>query len=299
MIADGYTGRKGKGGFYRMNKEGGQKVKEAIDLQSGTYHVATKPKLESAELGKKGIGAVIAHPDKGGQYARSVLLQTLSYAAALVPEIADDLASVDAAMRTGYAWKYGPFEMIDAIGVDVFAAELAKDGMPVPALVKLAQGRSFYKAEGAHLLQLMPDGSYAALKRPAGVLLLADIKRAGPPVAKNTSASLWDIGDGVLCLEFTSKMNAIDDQIFAMYRKALALIGDGRSTAYKALVIHNEGENFSVGANLGIAMFALECRSLSADRPDGQRRAGGLQSLEICPIPGGLCPGRAGLGRRL
>lgn len=256
MIADGYTGRKGKGGFYRLNTAGGGKVKEAINLKTGEYKTASKPKLESAEAGKKGIGAVIAHPDKGGQYARAVLLQTLSYAASLMPEIADDIVSVDNAMKLGYAWKYGPFEMIDAIGADVFATELAKDGKPVPKFIETARGKSFYKVEGGRLMQLRLDGSYTPVLRPEGVLLLRDIKRASEPVAKNSSASLWDIGDGVLCCEFTSKMNSIDDQIFAMYRKAMGLIGDGKSK-WKALVIHNEGENFSVGANLGIAMFAL------------------------------------------
>jgi 3-hydroxyacyl-CoA dehydrogenase len=254
MIADGYTGRKGKGGFYRLNTTGGEKVKEAINLATGEFKKAGKPSLESAEAGKSGLKAVVLHPDKGGQYARSVLLQTLSYAASLVPEIADDIAAVDEAMRLGYVWKRGPFEMIDAIGVDVFAAELKKENMPVPPLVAL--GKPFYKVDGGKLLQLGIKGEYTAVVRAPGVLLLSDIKRGSEPVAKNPSASLWNIGDGVLCLEFTSKMNSMDDMIFAMYRKALSLIGDGKG-AYKALVVHNEGENFSAGANLGVAMFAL------------------------------------------
>lgn len=256
MIADGYTGRKGKGGFYRLNTAGGGKVKEAVNLKTGEYKTADKPRLESAEAGKKGIGAVIAHPDKGGQYARAVLLQTLSYAASLVPEIADDIVSVDNAMKLGYAWKYGPFEMIDAIGVDTFAAELAKDGKAAPKFIEVAKGKSFYKTEGGKLQQLKLDGTYTPVVRPEGVLLLSDIKRGSEPVTRNPSASIWDIGDGVLCFEFTSKMNSMDDMIFAMYRKALGLIGDGKGK-WKAMVIHNEGENFSVGANLGLAMFAL------------------------------------------
>lgn len=295
MIADGYTGRKGKGGFYRINKSGGDKVKEAINLKTGEYAKAGKASLESADAGKKGMKAVILHPDKGGQYARAVLLATLSYAASLVPEIADDVLSVDNAMKLGYAWKYGPFEMIDEIGVDTFIAELEKDKLPVPAFLKTAQGKSFYKVESGKLHQLKLDGSYAPVVRPAGVLLLSDIKRASQPVAKNGSASLWDIGDGVLCVEFTSKMNAIDDQIFAMYRKALSLIGDGKGT-YKGMVIHNEGDNFSVGANLGLAMFALNLGlypQIDQMVSEGQET---YKAIKYAPFPTVAAPSGMALG---
>jgi len=293
MIADGYTGRKGKGGFYRLNKSGTDKVKEAINLHTGEYSKAGKPSLESAELGKKGVGAVIAHPDKGGQYARAVLLQVLSYAAALVPEIADEVDAVDRAMKLGYNWKYGPFELIDAIGVETFAAELTRDKMPVPALVAL--GKPFYKLEDGKLLQLTPKGTYAAMSRAPGVLLLSDVKRASKPVAKNGSASVWDIGDGVLCLEFTSKMNSMDDQIFAMYRKVLGLIGDGKG-AFKALVIHNEADNFSVGANLGIAMFALNIGlypQIDQFVAEGQET---YKALKFAPFPVVAAPSGMALG---
>ncbi|HAT34728.1 MAG TPA: 3-hydroxyacyl-CoA dehydrogenase, partial [Rhodospirillaceae bacterium] len=114
LIADGYTGRKGKGGFYRLNREGGKRIKEAIDLGSGEYAQAKKPKLSSVEAAKKGgLKALLDHSDRGGKYAWAVWSKTLSYAASLVPEIADDIAAVDEAMRLGYNWKFGPFEMID------------------------------------------------------------------------------------------------------------------------------------------------------------------------------------------
>jgi len=295
MIADGYTGRKGKGGFYRLNNTNGEKVKEAINLQTGDYKKAAKPSLESADAGKAGIKAVMLHPDKGGQYARAVLLQTLSYAAALVPEISDELDAIDRAMKLGYAWKYGPFELIDAIGVDVFAAELKKENMPVPALVAL--DKPFYKTEGGKLWQLDTKGDYSPIHRVPGVLLLSDIKRAagGTPVTKNSSASLWDIGDGVLCIEFTSKMNSMDDQIFAMYRKAISLIGDGKG-AYKALVVHNEGDNFSVGANLGIAMFALNVGlypQIDQMVAEGQEI---YKALKFAPFPTVVAPSGMALG---
>ena len=140
MIDDGYTGRKGKGGFYRLNRAGGGKVKEAIDLKTGEYRVAAEPRLDSlvAAATARDPSALLRHPDRGGQFARRVLGQTLAYAALLVPEIADDIVAVDEAMRLGYAWKLGPFELIDQIGVDLFIAGLGLVGISGAAAV--AQG---------------------------------------------------------------------------------------------------------------------------------------------------------------
>ena len=262
MIADGYIGRKGKGGFYRLNKEGGKKVKEAIDLQTGQFRPSEKVRLESVETAGRDLRALAEFPDKTGIYARKVLAQTLAYAASLVPEIADSIVAVDEAMRLGYNWKFGPFELIDKLGTAWFAELCRSEGIPVPALVAQADGRSFYRVEGGKLQYLTTGGIYDDVVRPEGVLLLSDVKRAagGKPVWKNGSAALWDIGDGVLCFEFTSKMNALDDGTMAAYQKAMALIGDGprdKGGQWKALVIHNEADNFSVGANLGLAMFVV------------------------------------------
>ncbi len=250
MIDDGYTGRKGKGGFYRLNREGGGRVKEAIDLKTGDYHQAMEPRLESLAAARD-PGALLRHPDRGGEFARRVLGQTLAYAAMLVPEIADDIVAVDEAMRLGYAWKFGPFELVDRIGVDNFIAGLKLAKMPVPALLEKAAGKSFYRTQNGSLEYLAVDGAYRSVERAPGVLLLADVKRRAKPLARNGSASVWDVGDGVLCLEFHSKMNALDGDSLAMLGKALELTG---ATA-KALVIYNEGSNFSVGANIGLALY--------------------------------------------
>ncbi|HVM85663.1 MAG TPA: 3-hydroxyacyl-CoA dehydrogenase NAD-binding domain-containing protein [Candidatus Binatia bacterium] len=257
MIADGYTGRKGKGGFYRLQRNGpgdsSGKVKESIDLKTGQYRVSEKARLDSAGAAKGGLKALLAHADKGGQYAWRVLSKLLSYAASLVPEIADDVVNVDLAMRTGFNWKRGPFEMIDQMGAPWFAEKLAAEKMPVPPLLKTAAEKGgFYKSENGALQFLGTDGAYHAVKRAEGVLLLADVKRAGKPILKNGSASLWDIGDGVACLEFHSKMNAIDPDTLSLLKQSLDHVGK----KMKALVVHNEGDNFSVGANIGLALFA-------------------------------------------
>ena len=253
MIADGYTGRKGKGGFYRINRTAGGKVKESIDLASGEYNPSRKAQLDSLQASRQGgLKALVNHPDKGGQYARRVLAQVLGYAASLIPEIAENILAVDEAMKLGYAWKYGPFELIDRLGGSLFGQLLESEGLSLPPLIQLAAEQSFYRVQDGQLQYLDTSGIYQDVVRPEGVLLLSDIKRRSEPLAKNGSAALWDIGDGVVCLEYTSKMNAMDPDILALMREAIGIV----SKEYKALVLHNEGENYSVGANLGLLLFA-------------------------------------------
>ena len=177
MIQDGYTGRKGKGGFYRLNRAGSEKIKESINLQTGEYSKSREGRLESVANTRK-LADLVSYPDKGGQYAWKVLSQVLSYAASLVPAIADDIHSVDTAMRLGYNWKYGPFELIDQLGAQVLAERLAAEGSAVPALLKLtAEVGSFYRVQEGKLQYLTTVGQYQTIERPAGVLLLEDIKR--------------------------------------------------------------------------------------------------------------------------
>jgi 3-hydroxyacyl-CoA dehydrogenase len=296
MIADGYIGRKGKGGFYRINKAGGGKVKESINLRTGEFAPSEKSRLESVTAAGRDLRKLCEHPDKGGKFARRVLAQTLAYAASLVPEIADSIVAVDEGMRLGYAWKQGPFELIDRLGTAWFADLCKSEGISVPALVDVAAGRPFYRVEDGKLQHLTTAGVYDTVVRPDGVLLLSDVKRAaGKPVWKNASASLWDIGDGVLCVEFTSKMNAVDGDIMAAYGKAISLIGKGTG-AWKALVIHNEADNFSVGANLGLALFALNIGlwpQIEEMVEGGQRT---YRALRYAPFPVVAAPSGMALG---
>ena len=254
LIETGYTGRKGKGGFYRLNTQGGKRVKEAIDLKTGDYHPAAKPVLASLDASKAGgLRALVAHADKGGAYAWAVLSKTLSYAASLVPEIADDIHAVDRAMRLGYNWRDGPFALIDRLGAGYFAARLVEEGAAVPPLLaEAAQAGGFYRRDQAHNQYLTTGGAYAEMVRDEGVFLLADVKCTSEPLARNASASLWDVGDGVACLEVHTKMNSIDAGVLAMMQKALAIVAKG----HRALVIYNEAEHFSAGVNLGLALFA-------------------------------------------
>ena len=292
MIAAGNTGRKGKGGFYRMTKAGQERVRESIDLATGEYRPATKPRVDAAEAGKRDLGALARHASPAGEYAQAVLVQVLAYAASLVPAIADSIPAVDEAMRLGYAWKHGPFELMDRLGADWLANAVQARRMTVPPLLDAVRGRTFYRVQEGRLECLTTGGEYVAVERPPGVLLLQDIKRAAKPVLRNGSAAVWDIGDGVLCFEFTSKMNALDPETMALLGKALALAAKG----HKGLVIHNEGDNFSVGANLGIAMFAA---NVAAWPVIEQQVAGGqaaYKALKYAPIPVVGAPSGMALG---
>ncbi|GAA0569240.1 3-hydroxyacyl-CoA dehydrogenase/enoyl-CoA hydratase family protein [Rhizomicrobium electricum] len=288
MLAEGYTGRKGKGGFYRLNRDGGAKVKETLSLKTGEYRPQQKADLDIP----KDIKAQLASDTKAGRYAWAVMARTLSYAAMLVPEVADDIASVDEAMRLGYAWKQGPFEMIDRLGTEWFVARLEKDGLPVPELLRTAAGRPFYRVENGRRQMLGPDGAYHDIVRPDGVLLLEDIKRTREPLLKNGSAALWDIGDGVACFEFTSKLNTIDADIMALLAKATKLV----ARDFKAMVIYNEGTAFSAGANLGLALFAVNIAAwpiLEQMITEGQAVYKGLKyaPFPVVGAPSGLALG--------
>jgi len=294
MIAAGQIGRKGNGGFYRLNTEGGGRVKEAINLATGAYAPAVRPTLASLDASKEsGLRALVEHDDKGGQYAWAVLSRTLVYAASLVPEIADDIHAVDRAMQLGYAWKYGPFELIDRLGAKYFADRLAADGADIPPLLAAAaEAGGFYRVHDGRRQYLDADGNYHDIDRGDGVLLLADIKLGAEPVTRNGSASLWDIGDGVACLEFHTKLNAIDPDSLAMMQKTIGIV----EKDFKALVIYNEGEQFCAGANLGLALFAANTAMwpmIEGIVEQGQQTLAGLRAapFPVISAPSGLALG--------
>ncbi len=298
MIADGYTGRKGKGGFYRLNTEGGKKVKESIHLQTGDYAPSNKPRLESVAAAKAGLNSLVTHPDEGGKYAWSVLRDTLLYAASLVPEISDDIASIDEAMRLGYNWKYGPFELIDKLthegtsGAAWFAQALEKEGREVPAILKAASNNPLYMPKNGVLNHSDLQGNYVPLPVSDDAYMLADVKRRSKPITKNPSACLWDLGDGIACLEFTTKMNSLDPLSMEMIQTSIEIVKKG----YKGLVIANDSDNFCAGANIGLALFAANTASwktLSTFIKQGQDT---YMALKYAPFPVVSAPSGLALG---
>ena len=293
MIETGFTGRKGKGGFYRLNTESGKRVKESIDLETGEYHPSTPSQLESVAAGRQGLRALVNHPDKGGRYAWRVLSHTLSYAASLVPEIADTIQDVDEAMRTGYAWKWGPFELLDQLGPAWFSNRLQQDGMPVPELVTAVGEGNFYRNQDSTLESFGHSGRYNTISRAEGVLVLSDIKREGDRIAGNSAASAWDLGDQVLCLEFHTKMNSLDAEVFKVISEVITLIP---AKGFQALVIYNEGNNFSVGVNLGQALFAANLAGWSEIGKSVKQGQDIYQALKYAPFPVVGAPSGMALG---
>ncbi len=248
MTEQGYTGRKGKGGFYRINTVGSEKVKEVRDLATGEYRSqGGRVELAGLDPTKEDIKALVTHPEAGA-YAWAVLSDSLCYAASLVPAIADGIAAVDEAMRKGYNWKNGPFEMIDKLGVDWFIGKLEEDRRAVPRLLETARGRCFYITDGGKRLALGTDGKYTPVEAPPGYLTLEDVKRRAPvPLAGNNDASLWDMGDGIACLELTTRDNVITPDVLKIIKDAIQL---GKDKRFKGLVIGNDSDTFSAGADL-------------------------------------------------
>nr|WP_294553058.1 3-hydroxyacyl-CoA dehydrogenase/enoyl-CoA hydratase family protein [uncultured Rhodopila sp.] len=290
MIAQGLTGRKGKGGFYRLEKTEAGRTKVAIDLNTGEYRPEQTARLP--EGAARDLKALLSVPGKLGTYAFRVLAQTISYAATLVPEAAGTIADIDAAMKLGYAWKWGPFELADKLGTAWLVERLRAEGLPVPHLLAEAAGKTFYRVDGGKRQFLGPGGAYHDLVRAPGVVLLEDIKLASKPVLKNSSASLWDIGDGVACFEFTSKSNSLDDKIIDLLRQTIDVV----PSRFKALVVYNEGGNFSLGANLGLALFAANMAAwgeIEKNLLAGQKT---YKALKYAPFPVVAAPAGMALG---
>jgi 3-hydroxyacyl-CoA dehydrogenase len=279
MIADGYTGRKGKGGFYRLNESGGKRVKESINLQTGDYHPSEKFALPNLPKTQDELRAFLTGDDPINRFAWQVLSNTLAYSASLIPEISDDIVSVDTAMRLGYNWQYGPFELLDRIGGDWFVSRLHAQNRRIPLM--LGGRQSLYKVDSGKRLYFDLSGNYQPIRRTDGILLLSDVKLQAPAVLNNPSASLWDIGDGVACLEFHSKMNTLDMDSLTMVRQSV----DKVKSDFSALVIHNDADNFSAGANLTLLMQAIHNQDWLAVEGLIKQGQQTYQALKYAPFP--------------
>ncbi len=296
MIADGYTGRKGKGGFYRLNTEGGQRIKEARNLKTGEYAPANRRAAHpSAKIAKQGLSRLFEHGDAGAQFVKEILIDTLAYAAGLVPEVSDDISAIDGAMRVGYNWKQGPFEMIDAIGAEWLVNELEAAGRKVPEILQLAvSAGGFHAVAENELTRLTNDGTHILVERPAETFTVADLKRRqGRAIKRNGSASLWDAGDGILLVEYHSKMNTIDPNSLEML---LAAVDLAESDGWRGILIGNDAQHFCAGANLGLALFAANLgawQELEGFISLGQQA---YQALKFAEVPvvsaaSGMCLG--------
>ncbi len=291
MIAKGYTGRKGKGGFYRLNTAGGKRIKESIDLKTGDYHTSIKSlDAGDSEITRASLQALLLDDDVIGDYRWQVLSKTLCYCAEIFSDIANNITDIDKAMVLGYHWQWGPFELLDELHVDWFVERLESEGRAVPELLK--QKLALYDRSKRTTSYLLSSGQYQAIITPPGVLNLSDAKQQNSAVLENSSASLWDLGDGVVCLEFHSKMNALDFDTLSLIRQSI----DKIRQEFVALVIYNEADNFSVGANLKLLTTAINRQSwheIEVMITEGQETFGALKyaPFPVVGAPSGLALG--------
>jgi len=266
----GWLGDKTGQGFYKRMKGNGEKEILTLDVNTMEYRPRQKARFASLENAKTIedtterlralIGPVLEgqKTDKAQQFLWGLLSETCLYAARRVPEISDHVADVDRAMRWGFAWELGPFQLMDAIGVKAFAAGVQKEGRSLPPVLEkiLATGRQgFYESEkGTTTVFDIASGAATKIEEPNGVIILQSLKDAGREVDRNSGASLIDLGDGVVCCEFHSKMNAIGADLIAMIHKGLKRL----DSDFDAMVIANQAVNFSVGANLMLVLVAAQ-----------------------------------------
>jgi 3-hydroxyacyl-CoA dehydrogenase len=270
MARRGWLGDKTGQGFYKRVKGEGEREILTLDVNTMEYRPRQKARFASLEAGKaiedtrERLRALIGpllegqKGDKAQQFIWGALSETCLYAARRVPEISDHVVDVDRAMRWGFGWELGPFEVMDAIGVKAFAAQLQKEGRSLPPVVEklLASGRKgFYESEKDSTTVFdIAGGAAEKVDEPKGVLILKSLKEARREVERNSSASLVDLGDGVVCCEFHSKMNAIGADLIAMVHKGLKRL----ETDFDAMVIANQAVNFSVGANLMLVLVGAQ-----------------------------------------
>jgi 3-hydroxyacyl-CoA dehydrogenase len=277
MLEHKWLGDKTKGGFYKKSKGAdGKDERLALDWKTLEYHPRHKPKFPALEMAKnlEDTGARVRmllglegsgpqKGDKAGAFLWSALSDLWTYSAHRIPEISDAVVEIDRAMKLGFNWEMGPFELWDAAGVDATVARMKKEGKPVAANVEklLASGKkSWYedepKSPSGRKYWNLATGNWQLVTVPKGVWSVTVAKKSNGVVKKNSGASLIDLGDGVGCLEFHSKMNSLGADIIQLITQTLKPGGPG--DAFDAFVITNDAHNFSVGANLMLLLMAVQ-----------------------------------------
>ena len=281
-------GDKTKGGFYKKNvarapspaeagkeEPGKQDERLALDWKTLEYGPRQKPKFAALDMAKNvedtgarlrmllGLEGAPQKVDKAGAFLWSSLSDLWTYSANRIPEISDSIVEIDRAMRLGFNWELGPFELWDAAGIEATVARMKKEGKPVAANVErlIAAGKkSWYaddpKSASGRAYFDLASGSLKPVEVPSGVWSVAVAKKSNGVVKKNSGASLVDLGDGVACLEFHSKMNSLGADIISLILQTLKPGGPGDN--FDAFVITNDATNFSVGANLMLLLMSVQ-----------------------------------------
>jgi len=277
MLERKWLGDKTKGGFYKKVKGNkGQEERLALDWKTLEYHPRQKPKFPALDMAKNveqtgarlkmllGLdGSAPQKNERAGMFLWSALSDLWTYSANRIPEISDSVVEIDRAMRLGFNWELGPFELWDAAGVEATVERMKKEDRPIAANVEqlLASGKKGWylddpKAASGRAYFDLKTVNYDPVEVPNGVWSVEVAKKANGVVKKNSGGSLIDLGDGVACIEFHSKMNTIGSDIVQLISQTLKPGGAG--DAFDAFVITNDAQNFSVGANLMLLLMSIQ-----------------------------------------
>src|ERR1022692_266495 len=314
MIQHKWLGDKTKGGFYKKSKGGGKEEERlALDWKTLEYHPRQKPKFAALDMAKNiedtgarlrtllGLEGNPAKGDKAGAFLWSALSDLWTYSANRVPEISNSIVEIDRAIGRGFNWDLGPFELWDAAGVEATVARMKKEGKPVPANVEklLAAGRKTWysddpKSPSGRKYWELGTEDWEAVQVPAGVWSVTVAKKSNGVVKKNSGASLVDLGDGVGCIEFHSKMNSLGADIITLILQTLKPGGPGDH--FDAFVITNDATNFSVGANLMLLLMSVQEEEWDDVDMAIRQFQGMTQAIKFSPkpvvsAPFGLCLG--------
>ncbi len=262
MVERNWLGTKSGQGFYQKTRDGEILTLTPSTMQYGPYREARHPSLEKAKAisdTAARLKALVKADDRAGQLVWNALSGVMVYAANRIPEISEDVVNLDNAMKWGFNWELGPFETWDVLGVEAVAAQLDTEGRTVPKLAKMvletSQKRFYHRTPGAVSYFDCLSRQYCPLTIPQGIIMLPRLGDEGVRlVRKSPGASLIDLDDGVLCLEFHSKMNTIGDDTLQMIREGLQVV----RSDFLGMVIGNQGPNFSVGANLRLILLKAQ-----------------------------------------
>jgi 3-hydroxyacyl-CoA dehydrogenase len=316
MLERKWLGDKTKGGFYKKVKSGAGKEDErmAIDWKTLEYHPRQKPKFAALDMAKNvddpaprvrmllGLdGEVPQKTDKAGSFLWTALSDLWTYSANRIPEISDSIVEIDRAMRLGFNWELGPFELWDAAGVEATVDRMKKEGRPVAANVEklLASGKNTWYADDSKTASGrayfdLASGKLKPVAVPDGVWSVEVAKKSNGVVKKNSGASLIDVGDGVGCIQFHSKMNALGADIISLILQTLKSGGPG--DGFDAFVITNDAQNFSVGANLMLLLMSVQEEEWDDVDLAIRQFQGMTQAIKFSPKPVVIAPFGLALG---
>ena len=315
MLQHKWLGDKTRGGFYKKVKgsEGAEDERLALDWKTLQYHPRQRPKFAALDMAKNiedtaqrlrmllGIEGAPQKGDKAGAFLWAALSDLWTYAANRLPEISDSIVEIDRAMKLGFNWELGPFELWDAAGVEATVARMKQEGKPIaPNVEKLvASGQKSWYVDDpqTHAGRKYWDVASAGLKAvqvPAGIWSVTVAKKSNGVVKKNSGASLVDLGDGIGCIEFHSKMNALGADIIGLIQQTLKPGGPGDN--FDAFVITNDASNFSVGANLMLLLMSVQEEEwddvdLAIRQFQGMTQAIKFSPKPVVSAPFGLCLG--------